>query len=77
MRALGVIKPKNYDYLKPENCRRGRFYMLPKIHKKGAPGRPICSSVGHPTNKISQFVDHYLKNYVPKTRYYIKDTTDL
>jgi hypothetical protein len=50
--------------------------MLPKIHKKGAQGRPICSTVGHPTNKISQFVDAYLKKYVPHTKYYIKDTTD-
>jgi hypothetical protein len=36
---------------------------------------PICSSEGHPTNRISQFIDHYLKNYVPKNRYYIKDRT--
>ena len=27
----------------------GRFYILPKIHKQGNPGRPIISSNGHPT----------------------------
>jgi hypothetical protein len=73
MRANDLITSKNYDYLKPHKCKEGRFYMLPKIHKKGAQGRPICSTVEHPTNRISQFVDAYLKRYVPNTRYYIKD----
>jgi hypothetical protein len=73
MRGNNLITTKNYEYLKPQNCKEGRFYMLPKIHKKGAQCCPICSTVGHPTNKISQFVDAYLKRYVPHTKYYIKD----
>ena len=40
----------------------GRFYILPKIHKQGNPGRPIVSSNSHPTERISQFVDYHLKN---------------
>ena len=35
----------------------GRFYILSKIHKEGNPGRPIISSNGHPTERISEFVD--------------------
>ena len=53
-----------------------RFYMLPKIHKKGVPGRPICSSVNHPTSRISKLVDEHIKEYVPKTKSYIRDTQD-
>jgi hypothetical protein len=76
MRGNNLITSKNYEYLRPQNCKEGRFYMLPKIHKKGAQGRPICSTMGHQTNKICQFVDAYLKKYVPHTKYYIKDMTD-
>jgi len=28
----------------------GRFYILPKIHKQGNPGRPIISSMDTPPN---------------------------
>ena len=52
-----------------------RFYILPKIHKTGNPGRPIVSSNSHPTERISQFVDHYLKPIVQTTQSFIKDTS--
>ena len=42
----------------------GRFYILPNIHKQGNPGRPIISSNGHPTERISEFVDYHLKPLV-------------
>ena len=50
--------------------------MLPKIHKKGVPGRPICSSANHPTSRISKLVDEHIEEYVPKTKSYIRDTQD-
>ena len=53
----------------------GRFYILPKVHKQGNPGRPIVSSNSHPTKRISQFVDFHLKPLVQKTQSFIKDTT--
>ena len=53
----------------------GHFYILPKIHKQGNPGRPIISSNGHPTERISQFVDFHLKPLVQMLPSYIKDTT--
>ena len=40
------------------NARAGRFYLLPKIHKKNCPGRPVISGCNTPTEKISAFVDH-------------------
>ena len=55
----------------------GRFWNWPvhKIHKHGNLGRPIASSNGQPTERISQFVDYYLKPLVHKTASFIKDTT--
>ena len=54
----------------------GRFYMLPKIHKQGNPGRPIISGCGTPTEKISQFVDFFLQPLVITLNSHIKDTND-
>ena len=50
--------------------------MLPKIRKKGIPGRLICSSVNHLTCKISKLVDEHIKDYVPKANSCIRDTHD-
>ena len=50
--------------------------MLPKIHKKGTPGRPICSTVCHPTCQISKWVDKDTQKYAQQADSYIKDTTD-
>ena len=57
--------------------RTAQFYMLPKIHKRKTdpPGRPIVSGNGCPTERISQFVDHFLQHGVRCIRSYIKDTT--
>ena len=76
MRHKGLITEKNFEHLNPDNCTEARFYMLPKIHKKGVPGRPICSSVNHPTSRISKLVDEHIKEYVPHTKSYIRDTQD-
>ena len=55
----GYIDKKTKKYLVQTNVKPGRFYILPKIHKTGNPGRPIVSSNSHPTEHISQFVDYY------------------
>ena len=67
MKNIKLITEKNFNYLNIDNPKSGRFYLLPKIHKKGIPGRPICSSIGHPTCNISKFIDAHIKDYVPKT----------
>ena len=53
----------------------GRFNILLRIHKQGNPGRPIISSNGHPTERISEFVDYHLKLLVQILPSVIKDTT--
>jgi hypothetical protein len=58
------------------NCRPGQFYLLPKIHKDGKPGRPIVSAIGHPTERISAFLHLHLRPHVENLPLYLKDTTD-
>ncbi|XP_061171899.1 uncharacterized protein LOC133181402 [Saccostrea echinata] len=53
-----------YDTLNPIDCRPGKFYLLSKIHKEGMPGRPIVSAIGHPTEKISEYIDLHLRLHV-------------
>jgi len=72
------IDEKCKEYLSDFLVKTARFYMLPKIHKNilPPPGRPIISANNCPTEKISQYVDFFLNPLVPKTRSYVKDTTD-
>ena len=72
----GLISDKNLEHPSPESCTEAKFYMLPKLHKKIVPGGPICSSVNHPTSRISNCVDEHIKQYVPQTKFHIRDTHD-
>ena len=76
MHDEGHISEKNRNYLLIDQPKAGRFYLLPKIHKAGNPGRPIVSANGHPTEKISEFVDLHLQPHVQNLPSYLKDTTD-
>ena len=76
MNEKGYIDDDTYQYLLPENCSPGRLYLLPKLHKEGIPGRPIVSANGHPTEKISEFVDFHLRPFVKALPSHIQDTTD-
>ena len=73
----GNIDDKTKDSLMvSEDVKPGRFYLLPKIHKQGCPGRPVISGCGTPTEKISAFVDHNVRPIVSEINSYIKDTND-
>ena len=71
-----VINDKTKQYLIQTDVKPGRFYILPKIHKPGNPGRPIVSSNSHPTERISHFVDYHLQPLVHKLPSFVKDTND-
>ena len=71
-----LITKHTKKFLTPYQPQATRFYLLPKIHRVGNPGRPIVSSNGAPTEKISAFVDHYLRPLVTNIPSYLKDTTD-
>jgi hypothetical protein len=53
------------------------FYLLPKPHKAGTPGRPVISNIACPTYQISKFLSNILRPIVVKCPTYIKDTTHL
>ena len=63
-----IIDDHTKRFLLQTDPKPGRFYILPKIHKQGNPGRPIVSSNSHPTERISQFVDYHLKPLVQTTQ---------
>eukprot|EP00061_Rhincodon_typus_P001998 g16349.t1 len=52
-----------------------RFYLLPKIHKPGCPGRPIVSACSCPTEIISTYLDCIFSPLVQEVPTYICDTT--
>ena len=75
------VKNKEIDedigaLLKPANSRTPLFYMLPKIHKANNPGRPVVSSVNSHTEKISAYVDEYLRPLAENLPSHVRDTTD-
>ncbi|XP_048729663.2 uncharacterized protein LOC125647009 [Ostrea edulis] len=77
MRRDEEISLETFTCLVPSNdSTPGQFYLLPKIHKEGIPGRPIVSAIGYPTEKISQFLDMHLRPHVETIPSYLKDTTD-
>ena len=66
------------DYFLVNNPKLGRFYLLPKIHKRlqNVPGRPVISNSGYYTENISAFLEFHLKPLAQKVKSYIKDTND-
>ena len=72
------ISDETLDYFLVNNPKLGRFYLLPKIHKRlhNVPGRPVISNSGFYTENISAFVEHHLKPLAQKVKSYVKDTSD-
>lgn len=62
--------------LTPTNSKTPEFYLLPKIHKSPVTGRPVISSTGCHTEKISAYVDEFLKPAAQELPSYIKDSYD-
>ena len=73
----GEIDPTVQQYLLEDTQRTSQLYLLPKIHKKTLPppGRPIISANGCPTERISQFVDHFLNPTNQLLQSFVRDTT--
>ena len=68
----GYISDSTLEYLLINSDAGGwAFYLLPEIHKKNCPGRPVISGCNTPTEKISAFVDHQLKPLVPQIPSYV------
>ena len=56
----------------------GKFYLLPKIHKRktSVPGRPVISNNCTTTKNISAFLDFHLNLLVTKVPHILQDTRD-
>ena len=63
IRIRGDISKDTLEYFLVQNPRVGRFYLLPKIHKRlhSVPGRPVISNSGLYTENISAFLDFHLQ----------------
>ena len=72
------ISDETLDYFLVNNPKLGRFYLLPKIHKRlyNVPGRPVISNSRYYTENISAFLEYHLKPISQKVKSYIKDTND-
>lgn len=51
-----------------------RIYGLPKVHKEGAPLRPIVNTIGGPTYLLAKFLALKLKPLVGHTESFMKDS---
>ena len=67
---------RNTTLLIISNSRTPIFYMLPKIHKPNNPGRPVISSVNGHTEKLSAYMDEFLRPLAQTLPSHIRDTTD-
>ena len=73
------ITPNTAEYLIIDNPKTSNFYLLPKIHKNTIPppGRPIVSANSCPSERISQFVDHFIQPLVKELPSYLRDSSHL
>ena len=73
------ISQNTSNYLTTDIDKTQQFYLLPKIHKDlDTPhGRPIVSGSGGPTERIYQFVDHFIGPLVPLSESYIRHSTHM
>ena len=73
--SQNYIDRHTHLFLKPPNMPRTQgLYFLKKIHKNPPSIRPIVSGCNGPTEKISAFLDHYLKPLVPLMPSYTRDS---
>ncbi|BHF74871.1 hypothetical protein SprV_0501795900 [Sparganum proliferum] len=68
----GAITPTDRRMARPQDTTLARFYGLPKVHKDGAPLRPIVSLKGTPTYGLAKWLFRRLKFLTAES-----DTTDL
>ena len=63
IKTRGDVNQETMDYFFNDNPRLGRFYLLPKIHKRfhNVPGILVISNCGYYTENISSFVDSHLQ----------------
>ena len=72
--TTGDLPPEARN-LAVDHPRTSKFYMLPKIHKSGNPGRLIVSACNCPTSNISAYLDSVMAPLVKQLPTYVKDSS--
>jgi hypothetical protein len=70
------INEEVYNEIMPCVSRTGIMYGLSKIHKEGAPVRPIISAIGTYNYKLAKYLDRILKPLTTNSNYIFQDTFD-
>ncbi|XP_078515032.1 collectrin-like [Lissotriton helveticus] len=73
---MGYVSQKEYLFL---NTKALVIYTLPQIHKNSEtpPGRQIGSGCGSILEPLGQYMDLFIKDFVPKTSCCIRDNMDM
>jgi hypothetical protein len=74
MKRHEYIAEKTFEYLDTTEVKASRFYLQPKTHKEGY--RATISTNGHPTERISGFLDYHIRPFATSLPSYVQDTTD-
>ena len=77
LKNAGTLDEIAYKRLYPTSAVIPKFYGLPKVHKAGAPLRPIVASRGSITYDVARFVADILAPIVGKNGYALKNSADL
>ena len=77
IRQLNEISDVEHRRLLPTSTLTPRFYGLPKVHKAGAPLRPIVASRGSITYGVARHVADILSPLVGKNGYALKNSEDM
>ncbi|XP_055692782.1 uncharacterized protein LOC129795483 [Lutzomyia longipalpis] len=74
LHSFGYIDDKTRRTLTTYNAKSPAIYGLPKVHKAGAPLRPIVSCIQSPTHGLSQLLSGILRLVADQHQYNVRDS---
>ena len=77
IREQNEITDAQHRHLMPTSTLTPRFYGLPKVHKPGAPLRPIVASRGSITYNVARHIADIISPLVGKNGYALKNSADM
>ena len=77
LKKEGALDEREYRKIYPTSSVIPRFYGLPKVHKRGAPLRPIVASRGSITYELAKLLAQILSPMVGKNEYALKNSATM
>ena len=77
LKKEGGLDDREYRRVYPTSALIPRFYGLPKVHKQGAPLRPIVASRGSITYELAKLLAQILSPLVGKNGYALKNSAEM